>query len=118
MKLSILLKMKQYQTMRSRKMMWLKVRLEEHFKQINELKHLIKFYENKQLMFSGFQKLTMNENINQYQNQMENDVNKKISKDDDVLWNRNVFENLKRFNRSSLEHDGSHRKISPTLIGI
>lgn len=96
--------------------MLLKVRLEKHYKRIEELKDLIKFYENKQCMFSSFQKLNMIENFCRINRNDVFDIDKKISKDEELIWNENVFKNLKRFNSYSLEDIRRH--ISPTPVPL
>lgn len=81
----------------------LKVSLEKHCEQLEELKELIKFYESKQCMFSSFQKLTIA-------------IPEKPSLlKDEEMWDRNVFKNLTRFNTFSTEV--SHRRhIFPTSL--
>lgn len=77
-------------------MLELKVRLEKHCKQLGKLKELIKFYEHKQCMFSSFQKMDIVS------------PEKLLSKDEELMWDRNVFNNLTRFNTTSSEISKRH----------
>lgn len=83
-------------------MLELKVRLERHCVQLEKLKELINFYEDKQCMFSRFQKMDI--------------VSPKtlLSKDDELMWNRKVFNNLTRFDTSEEIHQ--HRRIILTHL--